>query len=154
MITIPSRGRTMRRHTLISALATTMMVAGLAACATHGHADSPRTHAITVQVINNLALPTSMDIYMIGPAGIQQRLGFIPGNDSAEFSFRPDSYGQRYRLMGKRQLGRPFVSQPFTIGDAQTRYVVWTLLSNMVTLYNGVATGDTVLVDSTATTKP
>jgi hypothetical protein len=143
----------MRRPALICALVT--MVAGLAACASHGHADGgPRTHAVTVQVINNLAIPSSMDIYVVGPAGIQQRLGFIPGNDSAEFSFRPQSYGQRYRLIAKRQLARTIVSQPFTVGDAQTRYVVWTLLNNMVTLYNGVATGDTLLVDSTAKVVP
>jgi hypothetical protein len=140
------------RRILICALVAT--VAGLAACASHGHAESPRTHAITVQIINNLAVPSSMDIYVVGPAGIQQRLGFVPGNDSAEFSFRPISYGQRYRLIAKRQLARTIVSQPFTVGDAQTRFAVWTLLGNMVTLYNGATTVDTLLVDSTATVVP
>jgi hypothetical protein len=132
-------------RTLTYALAT--ILAAIPACATT-HGAGGRPHEITVEVHNNLPVPTPVDVYVIGPAGTEQRLGFIPGGDSAQFSFRPDSYGQRYRLLAKRQLGRPIPSNPFTVGDAKTRYVDWTLINGMVTLYNADETTDTVMVDT------
>lgn len=142
------------RRTLILALATT--VTGLAACASHPHtaANSGRPHAITIQVNNNLPVPTGIDVYIIGPNGIQWRLGYVPGGDSAEFSYRPESYGQRYRLLAKRQLQRPITSTPFSVGDAQTRFAYWALIPGIVTLYNGVTTVDTVMTDSATKTTP
>jgi len=132
-------------RTLAVMLAATF--AGLAACATHGPASRP--HSITFEVNNNLPVPTGMDIYIVGPAGTQWRLGYVAGGDSAEFSYRPDSYGQGYRLLAKPQLQRPIYSRRFTAGDDKTRYIVWTLNSNMVIAYNGVTTEDTVMTDTT-----
>jgi hypothetical protein len=131
-------------RTLLYALAITT---ALAACASPHPASSGRPHSITIEVINNLPVPTGIDVYIVGPAGTQWRLGYVPGNDSGEFSYRPDSYGQRYRLIAKRQLQRPIVSTPFTVGDAQSRFAVWSLIPGMVTIYNGVTTQDTVMVD-------
>jgi hypothetical protein len=139
-------------RTLLYALAATT---ALAACATPHPANSGRPHSITIQVINNLPLPAGIDVYIVGPAGIQWRLGYVAGNDSGEFSYRPDSYGQRYRLIAKRQLQRPITSTPFTVGDAQTRFAVWSLIPGIVTMYNGVTSTDTVMVeDSTKKAAP
>jgi hypothetical protein len=140
-------------RTLLYALAATI---ALAACATPHPANSGgRPHSITIQVINNLPVPTGIDVFIVGPAGTQWRLGFVPGGDSGEFAYRPDSYGQRYRLIAKRQLQRPITSTPFTFSDSQTRYAVWSLIPGIVTLYNGVTTTDTVMVeDSTKKATP
>jgi hypothetical protein len=136
------------RPTRLLAIAA-VVTGGLVACATHHGAASERPHAITIQVVNNLTIPTGLDVYIIGPAGTQWRLGYVPGGNTAEFSYRPDSYGQRYRLVGKRQLERPIVSTPFTFGDANTRFAEWKLIPNFVLMYNGVETVDTVMTSDT-----
>lgn len=136
-------------------IAITALAAGLttASCATP-KGSSGRPHSISIFVKNNLTIPTVIDVFIIGPAGTEWRLGQVAGGDSAEFSYRPDSYGQRYRLIGKRPLQRPVVSTPFTFGDPKTRLLYWSLNSGIVTAYEDVAVTDTILIDTTKKVSP
>jgi hypothetical protein len=135
------------RPTRLLVVAAVAATATIVACATHGSHSRP--HAITVEVVNNLIVPTGIDVFIIGPAGTQWRLGYVPGGKTGDFSYRPDSYGQRYRLLAKRQLQRPIASTPFVIPDAQTRFAVWQLIPNIVTMYNGVTTDTVITTDTT-----
>jgi hypothetical protein len=131
----------------IRALAVSFVALLAAAGCASTRYSSARPHSISIFVKNNLTVPTTVEVYIIGPGGTQWRLGQVNGGDSAEFSYRPDSYGQRYRLLARRPLERPVVSTPFTFGDANTRLMYWALIPGIVTAYEDVATQDTVAAD-------
>jgi hypothetical protein len=123
------------RRTLPFAVAATMAGLVAAGCAT-AHGAGGRPHAISIEVNNNHTVPTGIDVYITGPARTESYLGYVPGGKGAVFSYRPDSYGQRYRLIAKRQLERPVASTYFTFGDAQTRLAHWDLIPGVVIVYD------------------
>ncbi len=108
-------------------------------CARHPapNSDTP-THAVSLQVNNNLADVVPLDIWLREgtDAGANRReLGTVPGNQTTNFTFTPSMYGQQYVLEGDGPLGAPIRSQPFSVDNGGITQIKWTLDHNVVTYF-------------------
>lgn len=128
--------------------AMTGVAVGLGACASHHHISEAPPHPIAVEVQNNITTPTELTVFVQqDQGGARQMLGTVPGAQTRTFTFTPVSWGQPYRLEGRRPLGGSVFSPRFTVTDPQTGTVAWALVPNQVQFYNTVA-------DTTVVTKP
>ncbi len=121
---------------------------GLSACASsHHRTNEAPPHPIAVEVQNNLTVPTELTIYIAqDQGGFSRMIGTVPGNETKTFTFTPISWGDRYRLIGRRQLGPPLRSPPFTIASDRTGTIAWSLVPGIVTFYD--------VADTTTVTQP
>jgi hypothetical protein len=109
---------------------------GLAACAGKHHFSDAPPHAIAVEVINNLTIPTELTVFIVEDQGGGRRmLGTVPGAQTRTFSFTPLDWGRTYRLLAERQLARTIFSPRFTVSDAETATISWQAIPNMVQFY-------------------
>jgi hypothetical protein len=108
----------------------------LSGCATGGkghHSDD--THVVTIEVYNNITVPTVITVWIQGQNAGRRMLGTVPGADSAKFVFKPDRWGTYYHLIAERQLQRPVTSNRFNFGGPSTGTILWQLVPNIVTTY-------------------
>jgi hypothetical protein len=121
---------------------------GLAGCAAHHHVSEAPPHPISVEVQNNITVPTELTVFVQpDQGGARQMLGTVPGAQTRTFTFTPVSWGQQYRLTGRPPIGGPITSPRFTVNDPQTGTISWALVPNQVQFFN-------TTVDTTVVTKP
>ncbi len=112
--------------------AAALAVVGVAGCASlPGRTEGP-TVPITVEVRNNLALPTDLTVYAVTRSGARTLLGSVPPASTKSFTFKPVSFSEPYRLLATRALRRAIASQVFTVGSDMTGRIVWTMSPNIV----------------------
>jgi hypothetical protein len=129
-------------------------------CATlRGGKDSAVIAPVTIEIDNNLTLPTLISVYAVSDGGgIRTRIGDVPGASKRSFEFKPTSFSQPYRLIAVRQLARTIRSHVFSVGSETTTKIVWTLYPNLIGFeeFDNDST-DTAPADTTKTpvsTKP
>jgi hypothetical protein len=127
------------------ALIAIMVVAS--ACGAFSNRNDEPIRPVTIEVKNNLTMPTQITVYMVSEEGYRQMLGDVAPSDSRTFAFTPRSYTETYRLVAQIPLARPFASQPFIIGSGMTGWIQWTMIPNIIGFWDRE---DTVVVpDST-----
>jgi hypothetical protein len=146
-----------RAMSFAGAFVATGLGVGLAGCASHHHISEAPPHPIAVEVTNNITVPTELTVFVAqDQGGSRQMLGTVPGAQTKTFTFTPLSWGQPYRLEGRRPLGGSVFSPRFTVTDPETGTVSWNVVPNQVQFYNSVV--DTVAApakhDSTSAAKP
>jgi len=119
-------------RTLVRPLVTLSFAGLVAACATK---PGDRPQPVVIQVVNNLPIATGMTVYITSGPSFKQMLGFVNGGDSAEFTFKPYSSGQYYRLLAQPQLRRPVISERFNLIPPQDHIVYWRLFQNSIVLF-------------------
>jgi hypothetical protein len=132
------------------AVASFVAVLGLGplACAGHHHINQAPPHPISVEINNNLTVPTELTVFVTqDQGGPRQMLGTVPGAQTKSFTFTPISWDMTYRLIGQRPLGGPVVSPRFVINDPETGVVSWNVIPNQVEFYD-------VQVDTTRAAAP
>lgn len=125
------------------------IVACAAACASGGQPDTLPPQPVTVEVDNNLPLPTQLTVYAVTEAGIRTLLGDVPPARTGTLQFTPTTYSTAYRFLAIFPNGRRFVSQRFIVGSRDTGRLVWTLVPNIIG-FRGPDITDTTVVDSAA----
>ena len=104
----------------------------MAGCASaRGRTEGP-TVPISVEVQNNLPLPTDLTIYAVSRSGTRTLLGDVPPASTKSFTFKPLSFSEPYRFQANRPLRRPIRSEVFTVGSDMTGRIIWTLSPNIV----------------------
>lgn len=123
---------------------------GLVGCASlRGRTEGP-TVPITLEVQNNLALPTDLTVYAVTQSGTRTLLGDVPPASTKSFTFKPVSFSEPYRLLATRPLRRGISSQVFTVGSDMTGKIIWTLSPNIVG-FEEVDTDSTAAPDTSRT---
>jgi hypothetical protein len=117
---------------IVRPLLTLSLVALASACATK---PGDRPEPVVIQVVNNLPLAGSLTVYITTGPSSKQLLGFVNPRDSAEFTFKPYSSGQYYRLIAQQQLKRPVISERFNLIPPQDHIVYWRLFQNSIVLF-------------------
>jgi hypothetical protein len=122
--------RQMKTPLVVAVVGIALAVGG---CASHHkYTGEEQPHPVEVEVNNNLAVPTEVTVWLVQTTGTRQMLGSVPGTETKTFKFTPITFSQEYRLVGERQLQRPLVSQPFTVGSPATGLLIWSLLENII----------------------
>jgi hypothetical protein len=113
----------------------TALIAGVSyACASsHAKRTDEAPHPVYVEVQNDLTIPAVISTYVLEGVGIRIPLGDVGGGQVKTFTFKPESFGQQYRLIAYRQLSRPIYSAPFIIESAVTGTIVWSVYTGIVT---------------------
>jgi len=130
----------------------------LAGCSGLSNRNDQPMHPLTIEVKNNLTMPTQITVYIISEGGFRQVLGDIGPSDSRTFAFTPRSYSETYRLVAQIPLSRPFRSQPFTVGSEMTGWIQWTMIPNIIGFWDReedtMVVQDSAARDTTATAIP
>ncbi len=101
-----------------------------AACASSGTMEQNGAPEVTVQVNNNLTVPTALTVTLLQAHGTNNLLGTVePGRDES-FPVRQAIAAGSYQLSARTTEGNVLQSEPFTLtGDAM---VTWNVNQNTV----------------------
>lgn len=125
---MPLRYRLSTAVALVAALAT-------AGCATMGRTNVP-PHPVTITINNNLHLPVPLTVYDVTTGGGFRILGNATPLGSTSFQITPIAFSQPYRLLAQTPDGRRIWSEEFTVRDADTSEIVWSLVPNILAFHD------------------
>jgi hypothetical protein len=124
------------RHRFSSVAASVAVIATAGCASMHANSDVP-PHPVTITVINNLMVPASLTLYAFTTGGAVQTLGTVQPTDSTQLQMTPRSFTEPYRLLVQGVLHGPRIwSDEFTIHDANTGEIRWSLRPNILQFYD------------------
>lgn len=120
------------RHTMLALLPAMLL---WAACATSGttnkgtEANSAAGTALTVAINNDLSVPASVTVWLVGETGTAELLGTASPNGRESFPVHETIIPGTYVLRARTTAGRMYESEPFTLTRDMSS-VSWDLQMN------------------------
>ncbi len=128
-------------HQIVAAVPALVTVGALSlalsGCAKHPTPNpDAKTHAITVQVDNNLMTPTSFDIWIqeSGNGGTRRQVLTAPGARVTAMSFTPRMFGIQYVLEAVPPIGNT-IRSTVSIDNESITSLKWDLRNNVVSYF-------------------
>jgi anti-sigma-K factor RskA len=117
------------------ALAT--LATGCASAPEHvGEFDAPvyiSAEPMTIEVLHNMAIATSLTVYLIAPGSAPRRLGRVTPGETARLELRQVTASIEYSIYVEAPDGRSAQSRPFTLDN--TSGVRWDIAANTITRF-------------------